>query len=543
MDADYELDDEILIGQNDNLSAGYKALSLPHLLPSQHKTIELLSHLASYSELLVTVSGPDGSGKSVLAQALASLREDPEDALLLTGDLMLGMPGILGAIADRWDLPRLPDDLVAARERVRNAAIEKSDAGYSLTVIIDQAEQLDAGTLNEIAHFALLVPQIISFSLFGLTGFEDAIRANPANAPLHRVELEPLTLDDAAILLQEALSPGQPLPLSHDELLSIWESSGGWPGALLHEAEDYLLGSVAPAPVAHVQAKSRFPVTHILAITAVAAALAMSFLYSDYSAQNIESTDASSGSILATAPATSGLAGAADVPGADIAPATEEEPLPESESALSAFDGETAEINPPVVATQPDYNYGGAKPVEPASSVQPELESNVADTRTEASEPEVKKVSPVAQPAKAVDAVAKVNKPVVTQSEATQSKATQSKATKPADTKVASPKAVATTRTAAEQQLLAAKEGFVVQLFGTYKADNASSFRKEWQDQVAGSLYQYQASHEGKPWHVVVCGIFATRAEAQAAVNAMPQTLRKQSPWIRDVRAVQEALR
>ena len=86
------------------------SVKVTRLLPSQARHLELLSHLASYSELLVVVSGPEGSGKSVIAQGLAAQREDPEETLFLTASIMLGMPSILAAIAGVWDMPNLTDD-------------------------------------------------------------------------------------------------------------------------------------------------------------------------------------------------------------------------------------------------------------------------------------------------------------------------------------------------------------------------------------------------------------------------------------------------
>lgn len=511
MDADYDLDGDILT-RDDSFSPERKySMPLPRLLPSQQKVTELLSHLASYSELLVTVTGPDGSGKTTIAQALASVREEPEDTLLLSADLMTGMPAILAAIAGRWDLPHLPDDMVAARGMIRDAAIERSANGGALLVIIDQAEQMDSGTLNEIANFALQVPQLISFALFGLTGFADVIRENPANAPLHRLELDPLFPDEAAQLIQQVYTPGQALPLADDELDLICHQSDGRPAGILLAAEDYLLAT-APAAAPKAEKKpSRFPVTHILAIAAVAAAIGMLFLYSN-------SGDDSGSAELAVATQRIDLdslplsgSSEAEVQASDDALNA----MPEQEvQTLSSFGDESTQTSAEPVASATDYNYGGGnKEVIAAVPVAPEVAEAPAVTPP-ASREVASPVQKLAQP-DAVKPAASVTKPV----------------------------SAAAQRTAAEKTLLAAKSGFVVQLFGSYKSDSAAAFRKQWQEKVTGSLYQYQTVHSGRPWHVVVAGVFGTRAEAQAAVNAMPAELRKQSPWIRDVSAVQDVLR
>ncbi|MCD8532978.1 MAG: ATP-binding protein [Saccharospirillaceae bacterium] len=356
METDFNLDlDTQRYRSAEDPVSGYH-LPLPQLLSGQRKHLELLAHLASYSELLVAVSGPSGSGKTVLAQALAAQREDPEESLFISADLMLGMPAILNQIARRWDMPQLSDDIVQAREAIKDIALQRYDDGLSLLVIIDQADQLDADTLNEIAHFALLAPQAISFALFGQPGFELAFRESPAQAPVHVLHLEPLTLDDAALLIQQVFSPGQPLALTQDELLFIWQQSAGWPQSLLHQAEDYLLTSAnteAPAAAATVAAQTnRFPLLHMLAIAGVAAALVVSFLYRGGDAD--DSVPLSQPEYVVAEPSVA-------LPESTDTPAR----VPLS-SFASEDDVETTEIAPPVVKTdvsEPDYNYAAPQDV------------------------------------------------------------------------------------------------------------------------------------------------------------------------------------
>ncbi len=477
-------------------------LPLPQLLSGQRKHLELLAHLASYSELLVAVTGPEGSGKTVLAQALAAQREEPEDSLFITADLMLGIPAILNQIARYWDMPQLADDIVHAREAIKDIALLRYNDGISLLVIIDQADQLDADTLNEIAHFALLAPQAVSFALFGQPGFERAFRESPAQAPVHVLHLEPLSLDDSAALIQQVFSPGQPLALSQDELLFIWQQSGGLPQSLLHQAEDYLLspGMAEAAPVAKATAQAnRFPLLHMLAIAGVAAALVVSFLYRDADEPATLAPTALPDNSLAVT---------------DTFPDSKQSPFI-SIPATGSESIETTDITSPVVKTdstagEPDYNYSAAETAVGSAETQPET---VASVPTQA---------PVAETAAIITPAA--SQPVNTP-------------------EVAAPAVIKPQRSPDERALLAANGGFVVQLFGSYQAENAKGFRQQWQSQVAGSLYQYRTEHNNRPWFVVVAGVYGNRAEAKAAVNALPRELRTQSPWIREVSAVQDVLR
>jgi len=495
METDFSLE-QAQASARENYRGSY-TMSVPQLLPAQLKQLELLAHLASFSEMLVAVTGPEGSGKTTLAKALSAQCEEPEFSLFITADMMLGLPAILKSIAAHWDMPQLPDDLVAAREAVRRTAQEQAEEGNSLLVVIDQADQFDQDTLNSIAHFALMAPQAISFTLFGGSGFEYLFRESPAAAPLHVVELEALTMDESALLLQQVYCPGQPLPLEQDELADIYESSGGWPAPLLLAAEYFLLDKDAePAAKAAVtEAKAgRFPLAHLLAIAVVAAALAISFLYRDDTQETPEE-------VIADAPS--------EVIEADpivLPPVAQvEEAAPEPAPDLSALEIETAQVKPPEVASLTDYNY---------------VEKKTDDTE-QAKAVADKKVDVAAKRAEKTPAAVTEQKPVV------------------------APKAAAPSRsyTAAEKVLLNSSNGFVVQLFGSYQAENAAGFRNEWQDKIVGSLYQYQTVYNNKPWHVVVAGVFNSRPEAKAAVDTMPQALRRQSPWIRDIKDVQAALK
>lgn len=459
------------------------SVKVTRLLPSQARHLELLSHLASYSELLVVVSGPEGSGKSVIAQGLAAQREDPEETLFLTASIMLGMPSILAAIAGVWDMPNLTDDGSSAREAIRNEALERYKKGNGLLIIIDQAEQLDSETLNDIAHFALLAPQAISIALFGCSGFESVFRSSPAQAPIHTLLLEPLSFEEADLLLADALGVDGQTPFSDDELTAIYRQSAGWPRALIQAAENHLL-----SPVRAVQRSSTgFPVRNILGLAAIATVVIMLGMY-QLGRDEVEQTSVES-----------------------LASSASTEKVPE---VAVVFPEETQlDIAPPPASGKSDFNY----PSEVAS----------LPTDPVAQTPVVANASPVVPTVKPIEKVESVAEPVKT-------------IAKP----VAAPKELATPAyTADESALLAAKGGYIVQLLGSYQASGADGFKADWQAKVTGNLYRYKTSHKGRDWFVVVAGVYSSRGEATAAVNLLPPALRKQSPWIRPVSAVQDVLR
>lgn len=490
--------------------AGYPLVqeTLP-LLPVQEQTLELIAHLAAYSEQLVVVSGPAGSGKTLLATALVERSHAADDALLLTASHDLTMPALLQQITAHWQL-HLPEELPTARELVISEARQRAEEGGSLLLVVDQAEQLDVETLNDIAHFALLAPQAIGIVLLGEPGFEQDLRGGPAQAPVEVKTLPPLQADDARQLLQQVYSPGQPLPLDEQELALLLQQSQGWPGALLALADDYFAAAEvavapprAPAPKA---AAGRFPALHIIAIAALVTALALAFLYRQQEPEETftvaapQPVDILRGPLVADDSATDRAAvdAMADAEAMDDAEVTPPMVTPQAEPVLVESDNDATADNAAIADGATDYNF-------------------TAPATTAVEPPPVAKTTAEPAPAMAPAAV------------------------KPAP--VAAVAAPAERPQYDRLRLLDIPAGVVVQLFGSYEAANADKFRRQWRDEIAGSLYLYETRHNNKPWFVVVAGVYGSRAEARAAVNALPRPLRAQSPWIRDVSAVKQALR
>lgn len=461
------------------------------LLDSQSRNVELLAHLASYSELLVAVTGAEGSGKSVIANALAAQREAPEDTLFLTASVMLGMPSILSSVANHWDMPAIYEDGAQSREAIRNEALARAEDGGNLLVIIDQADQLDSDTLNDVAHFALLAPQAVSFVLFGLPGYESGFRNSPAQAPIHILAVEPINEAEAAVLLTHVYGDGDVCPLGARELEQAIVQSGALPGKFLVLAERLIA-----SPNTQVQThQGGFPLRNILGIAAIATAIVMLIAY-QFGGEGEVALDSSAVEVLDGSMETA--------------------PLPVTDyNYPNAADSGVNKAGMPAVGT---VNLDVAPIVASQDGITGEVAQ--ADFRdSELEEPPLVVAAPVSVEPSAISST--VVQPVEEE-----------------------PKLQAQrTYTADEVALLKPSSGYIVQLLGSSSADGAQAFRGEWQARVTGTLYQYEAVHNDKPWFVVVSGVYASKAEASAAVNALPPKLRSQSPWVRPVTDAQNALR
>lgn len=81
---------------------------------------------------------------------------------------------------------------------------------------------------------------------------------------------------------------------------------------------------------------------------------------------------------------------------------------------------------------------------------------------------------------------------------------------------------------------------WAVQLIGMYDPKGFEKFVK--QVNVNHPLYIYRRARDGKMWHVAILGPFSTRAEAKAAVNSLPASLKAHRPWIKSLATIKQQL-
>ncbi len=95
--------------------------------------------------------------------------------------------------------------------------------------------------------------------------------------------------------------------------------------------------------------------------------------------------------------------------------------------------------------------------------------------------------------------------------------------------------------TSEEQYLLSlAPERWVVQLSGFSKLESAAQFMA--QHQVAGELHFYRTSRFGGDWFVVVLGPFDNKPQASKVRSNLSAALKKRQPWLKSISTVQEEI-
>src|SRR5690606_8517723 len=216
------------------------------------------------------------------------------------------------------------------------------------------------------------------------------------------------------------------------------------------------------------KAGGRFPLLHIVAIAALLAALGVSLLYRQQQPADEIITEPS-------------------------------EPSEPVDFLRGPFPGETfsADSAPDAEVTPPDVLTLDNPPAAPAAEVADKVATTAGDSQPDYTSPAsvhapapVPPVPPAVAPADVPEAAP----------------AAAPAAVKPAP--VAAPAPVAKAPVYDRSRLLDIPSGFVVQLFGSYEAANADKFRRQWRDEITGSLYLYETRHNNKPWFVVVAGVY-----------------------------------
>lgn len=566
---------------------------MPQLLPTQTKTLELLTHLTSYSDLMVLVSGPQGAGKTTLAQALFSSREG-SDCLYIKASVMLGTTGVLAALAEHLGLDAIEEDTPESREMIRAESQLRFKDENNFLVIIDQADQLEADALNDLAHFALLLQDSLSFALFGVSGYEREVKQSPAQAPVYVQILEPLSASEAEELLTWAYGVDGHCPFNENTMERLQESSGNWPGPLLAQAEK-AMGVTDSSTVISPPARQASSKRMVALLVVASMAVAIAVVYRLHGPELVDQLQAALESpatedSAAQASAVNEVAVTTDTLADDVtadAPETHALPSTPVVAVTGTIPAEPTSTETAVEETAVDANQErGGVPAEAvqnetvlAESVQTEvtpapavesLETSVAsgstaaaasESVTESSDAEVRDAEQaVTDTAIDAESMAEADAAEVAHSNvqsdgapatvnalaSTEDQTLLATTPEPATVEKETPQPAIPAPSVSpysddEAALLAAQDGYIVQLLGTHSKASADAFRSEWQDQIP--LYLYRSSYNERDWFVATTGIFSDPFSAQEALEGLPEQLRSQSPWIRPLSQVKAAIR
>ncbi|KII32308.1 MULTISPECIES: AAA family ATPase [Pseudomonas] len=494
--------------------------------PAQRKPVlGQLHHLARYSQLLLVVTGPHGSGKTLLRQALvASTNKQSVQSVVVSARGAGDSAGILRQVAQALDVAQAEIGAILAQ------VVQLALTGQEVYLLVDDAEQLDESALEALMGLAAGAPEgrphVFLFGESSLIAQLEALHLEEER--FHVIELQPYTEEETREYLEQRLEgAGRGIELfTADQISDIHESSDGWPGTINQVARDAMIEAMIASRSAVKRPSMGFnmPKKHVLAISAVVVvAVAAAWLMPGRSKAPTTGAPANEQAQL---PLGQGQPQSGGAPSVEFAGNTQPMPLPLVGNSQPVMRGPLAEAAGGI--TEGDDGV----PVEGSSATPPTVTTIAPPTGVEAGPAPTTAAKPTPAPtqvATAKPAPAPAAKPAP----APASVAKAAPAAKPAEKPATVAKAAGGTWYAGQ-----APGNYVVQILGTSSEATAQNFVKE-----QGGEYRYfKKVLNGKPLYVITYGSFSNRDAAVSAIKALPAKVQAGKPWPRSVASVQQEL-
>lgn len=507
--------------------------------PAQRKPVlGQLHHLARYSQLLLVVTGPQGSGKTLLRQALvASTNKQAVQSVVVSARGAGDVAGVLRQVAQGLGMQQM--DVRSILAQVAQLAL----TGQEVYLLIDDAEQLADAALE--ALFTLAAgnadgrPHVFLFAENDVLSRLELMADGEER--FHAVELLPYSEDETREYLAQRLDgAGQGVDLlSDDQITDIHLSSGGWPGAINLAAREVLVEAMLVSRASGGRTSGvGLPKKHVLAAAVVAVALGAAWL--------MQGRTESAPPMVTESPVELVPRSVPPVADSPAAPAS-------SQGASVEFNGASQPLPLPLVGeAQPvireplaqasgmdDGDEGGAAVGQTPT---PMAAPSPAITPVPVVAPVVPTVAsaPVSEPSRS--ATAKSESPAVATAPAAKPAAVDP-AVKPAATKPSAPvakpePALASAAPAPGAEWYASRPSgnYALQILGTRSESSAKAFVSK-----NGGEYRYfKKLHQGQALYVVTYGQFSSRTAAQAAIKSLPASVQAGKPWPRSFASIQQ---
>ncbi|MGH8386926.1 MAG: AAA family ATPase [Pseudomonas sp.] len=495
--------------------------------PAQRKPVlGQLHHLARYSELLLVVTGPQGSGKTLLRQALvASTNKQSVQSVVVSARGAGDSAGLLGQVAQALDVAQAEVGAIVAQ------VVQLALTGQEVYLLVDDAEQLDESALEALMALGAGAPEgrphVFLFGESSMIAQLDALQLEQER--FHVIELQPYTEEETREYLDQRLEgAGRGIELfTANQISDIHESSEGWPGNINQVARDAMIEAMIASRSAVKRPSMGFnmPKKHVLAISAVVVvAVAAAWLMPGRSKAPTTGAPANEQAQLPLGQGASQASGGA--PAVEFAGNTQPMPLPLVGNSQPVMRGPLAEAAGGITEGDDGVPLEGSSATPPTvTTTAPPVGVPAGPAPTPAAKPvpaptQVATAKPAPIPAPATKPAPAPAKPVVA-------------AAKPAEKPVAAAKAAGGTWYAGQ-----APGNYVVQILGTSSETAAQNFVKE-----QGGEYRYfKKVLNGKPLYVITYGNFANRDAAVSAIKALPAKVQAGKPWPRSVASVQQEL-
>ncbi|HEP8343945.1 TPA: AAA family ATPase [Pseudomonas aeruginosa] len=518
--------------------------------PAQRKPVlGQLHHLARYSQLLLLVTGPLGSGKTLLRQALvASTNKDAVLSVVISARTAADETSLLRQVAQGLSINQ------ASLEAILTKVAQLAITGQDVYLMVDDAEQLQDSALEVLLLLASGTNEgRLHVFLFGEPSLLPRLEVfSEGEERFHAIELQPYSEEETRDYLAQRLEgAGQGIELiSNDLLVDIHEQSEGWPGAINQVARDALIEAMLANRGAARKATGgsfNLPKKHLVILAVVAIGVIAAWFMQGKSKPEAPQTASTELSMNGGTPAQAQAQQPGSGPAVEFNGSSQPLPLPlvgESQPVIreplaqAAGQGGDDEGGLPSAAVPPTVS-SSAPPVTPLANNGVTPMHPVPPAPTEPTAPAATP-TPAQAPAPAAPvASAPASKPAPAPAPA------KPAASKPATTAAAKPAPAPAAKPAsgggAGSQWYRNQSGgnFALQILGTGSEANAQAFIRQ---QGGGDFRYFKKTLQGKPFYVVTYGSFPNRAAALAAVKKLPSKVQAGKPWPRTFASIQQEI-
>src|SRR5690606_12099728 len=183
-----------------------------------------LHHLARYSQLLLVVTGPEGSGKTLVRQALvASSNKQSVQSVIISPQETIDSSAVLQQIAQALGSQRADFDSIMAQ------IIQLALTGQEVYLLVDDAERLTGAAVETLLRLAQGSPEgrphVFLFGEPALVGRLEAL--SEGDERYHAIALQPYDEDETReyLALRLEWAGGGIECLSEEQIVRIHEQS------------------------------------------------------------------------------------------------------------------------------------------------------------------------------------------------------------------------------------------------------------------------------------------------------------------------------
>lgn len=544
--------------------------------PAQQHTqvIELVGHLCRYSNLMLTITGAQGSGKSLLKNKILDSLDAGVQVCNLNVDAIVQAQPFLSVLCQTLNVGLdNATDLNQYLIRLKQHFYQLQKDGNACLIVIDDADKLSSETLEILVILLsddddLKRPHVL---LLGENALIETLQGSRLkeqfNAIGHHLALEPFGTEEAWSYLDYRINAaGLNGQISDHQKADIIRASGRIPGqinrmanlalsdpdglkkvaaittkaspskkaskaapsAATMSAADFAEAQTsATAPTSGLKADNdtkktnkkrksgKLPVMHLAALAIVASLLGVAFLYQDEIMKGGQSQE--------------------DTSVADNTPLTDLNRLQRPADEALAEAENLKQDQEAVTIIKPVFPQENSRTTEEKRQADADL---LADNKT-APAP-ITTATPVEKPVIPAETVQPVAvQPAPTAAATPASEKPQAVAKPEPEPKPATKPTSPYKQEAALLKLTSTQ--YTLQLLGTQIENNAINFINGLNSKT--NVRYFETIYKGKPWFVVIYGEFTNRDAAIASIPKLPAELKDRKPWARSIASVQADIR